>query len=116
MNKKVQDALIAFANRKIKVDVPQLPVDIYIRPIQYDKFFAVCAESKGSSDQEREDYIDIALSAYSMVDEDDQQIFDPEAYKEWISKIDYKTALEIVKARNSLNDFNGLDTEDKKKL
>jgi len=116
MNKKVQEALTAFANRKMKVDIPQLPINVYIRPIQYEAFFSVCAESLGETDEEREEIIDIALSAYSMVDENGEQIFNADEYKDWISKVDYKTALAIVKARNTLSDFNGLDSEDKKKL
>jgi len=115
MNQKTKDALIAFANRKKKIDIPQLNVDVYMRPIPYDDFFRLLAEADGDTDEEREANGDYALCAFSMVDEDSNPIFDPKEYSEWIKKIDYMTALNIVKSRNELNDFSGLDSETKKK-
>lgn len=116
MNNKIKEALVAFANRKMKIDIPNFDFSVYIRPIPYANMFEICANEEGETEEEREDAIDMALSAFSMVDEDDNQIFKADEYADWIKKVDYKTALAIVKARNSLNNFTGLDSADKKKL
>ncbi len=116
MSNKIKEALIAFAKRKIKIEVPNFEFSVYIRPIPYANMFEICADAEGETEEEREDAIDVALSAFSMVDEDSNQIFDAEEYSDWIKTVDYKTALAIVKARNGLNNFTGLDAEDKKKL
>ena len=116
MSNKIKEALVAFANRKMKIDIPNFHLEVYIRPIPYVNMFEICSDTESTDEEDREDEIDMALSAFSMVDKDNKQIFEVSEYSEWIKTVDYKTALAIVKARNSLNNFTGLEAQDKKKL
>ncbi len=116
MNQKVKEALLALSNRRIKVDIPNFQFDVYIRPIPYVNFFELLGDVQGETEKEKDEDGDIALCAFSMVDEDGEQLLSKEEYKDWIKTVDYKTAIEIVKARNCLNNFRDLNSEDKKKL
>ncbi len=116
MDNEVKNALMAFANRKKRVDIPQLKgVDVYIRPIPYEMLFKLMADAEGETKEERDINGDHALCAYSMVDSNDNPVFTPTEYAKWIGKVDFNTALLIVKTRNELNDFSGLDADSKKK-
>jgi len=115
MNKDIKNALMAIGNQRAKIDVPNLDIDAYIKPIQYVDFFELSSQATGETEEERSDNFDLALCANSLVDGDDKQIFTTEEYKEFIKKTHYTVALAIVKARNSVNNFAELDAEAKKK-
>lgn len=106
---------MAIGDQRVRLDIPNFDLDAYIRPIKYVDFFAMSTEATGETEAEREDSFDLALCAYSMVDKDDNPLFTTAEYKSFIEKTHYSVALAIVRARNSVNNFSGMDAETKKK-
>jgi len=115
MDIKEKEALMAIGDQRVKLDVPNLSMDVFIRPIRYVDFFKLSSEAKGDTEEERSENFDLALCAHSMVGNDDEPIFTTEEYREFIGKTHYTIALAIVKARNAVNSFSELDSDTKKK-
>lgn len=112
---EISDALIAMCNGTKKVDFPKFPHDIYVRPLTVAKLIEL--QIKGEEESE-EDYLkrfDIESNAYSLCDKNGEQIFSADEYAEFVDKCPVDIGIAILNAKSSLNDFESLDLDAKKK-
>ena len=111
----ISDALIALCNNTKKVEYPNFPYDLYVRPLTVQKLAEIQIEHGDKDEDERIAIIDTESNAYSLCDKDGNQIFTSEEYIKFTEGCPLDIGIAIMEAKNSLNDFEALDLDAKKK-
>ena len=119
MSKKknvVADALLAICNKTKKVDYPEFPHELYVRPITMQKMMEIQGmREEGEDEKAFSIRAEAETNAFSLCDKDGNQIFDSEQYQEFVDKCPVSVGFAILEAKLALNSFDSLDVDSKKK-